>query len=241
MMCQQGEQMGNKMTNNIIITQESDNDVKTKIKKYLYDTQFTRKVSLLEFLTLKSNLIKILGAVFLIYEFELQGYFIQIFMAVAALIMYSYKRTYHKYDFKISQAANTSLYYYYYKIMLAYWKSRKDVAMNKSILAGFFFGLWDKKKKKPQNLTTSKTKQANTKQKEANVATEKTNTEPKEANIVAEKTSTEPKETNTVTEKTSTELKETNVITEKPAIKKVEKVSLGESIKNLIFSKKKGQ
>ena len=233
MMCQQGEQMGNKMTNNIIITQESDNDVKTKIKKYLYDTQFTRKVSLLEFLTLKSNLIKILGAVFLIYEFELQGYFIQIFMAVAALIMYSYKRTHHKYDFKISQAANTSLYYYYYRIMLAYWKSRKDVAMNKSILAGFFFGVWDKKKKKSQNLTTSKTKQANIKQKEANVATEK-NTEQKEISI-------EPKETNVVLEKTSTKPKETNVVTEKPIIKKAEKVSLSESIKNLIFSKKKGQ
>ena len=234
MMCQQGEQMGNKMTNNIIITQESDNDVKTKIKKYLYDTQFTRKVSLLEFLTLKSNLIKILGAVFLIYEFELQGYFIQIFMAVTALIMYSYKRTHHKYDFKISQAANTSLYYYYYRIMLAYWKSRKDIAMNKSILAGFFFGVWDKKKKKPQNLATSKTKQANIKQKEANVATEKTNTEQKETNI-------EPKEKNVVIETTSTEQKETNVVIGKPAIKKVEKAKLGESIKNFIFSKKKGQ
>ena len=240
MMCQQGEQMGSKMTNNIIITQESDNDAKTKIKKYLYDTQFTRKVSLLEFLTLKSNLIKILGAVFLIYEFELQGYFIQIFMAVAALIMYSYKRTHHKYDFKISQAANTSLYYYYYRIMLAYWKSRKDVAMNKSLLAGFFFGLWDKKKKKPQNLTTSKTKQANTKQKEANVAIE-ASTETKETNVVLEKINTETKEINAVVEKTSTELKETNVVTEKPAIKKAEKVSLSESIKNLIFSKKKGQ
>ena len=230
--------MGNKMTNNIIITQESDNDVKTKIKKYLYDTQFTRKVSLLEFLTLKSNLIKILGAVFLIYEFELQGYFIQIFMAVAALIMYSYKRTHHKYDFKISQAANTSLYYYYYKIMLAYWKSRKDVAMNKSILAGFFFGVWDKKKKKPQNLTTSKTKQANIKQKEANVATEK-NTKQKETNAVVEKISTEPKEANIVAEKTSTELKETNVVTEKPVIKKAEKTKLGESIKNFFSLKRK--
>ena len=49
--------MGNKMTNNIIITQESDNDVKTKIKKYLYDIQFTRKVFFLEFLILKSILI----------------------------------------------------------------------------------------------------------------------------------------------------------------------------------------
>ena len=232
--------MSNKMANNIIITQESDNDVKTKIKKYLYDTQFTRKVSLLEFLTLKSNLIKIFGAVFLIYEFELQGYFIQIFMAVAALIMYSYKRTHHKYDFKISQAANTSLYYYYYRIMLAYWKSRKDVAMNKSLLAGFFFGVWDKKKKKPQNLTTSKTKQANIKQKEANVATEK-NTEQKETNAVVEKISTEPKEANIVAEKTSTELKETNVVTEKPVIKKAEKTKLGESIKNFFLTKKKGQ
>ena len=164
---------------------------------------------------------------FLIYEFELQGYFIQIFMAVTALIMYSYKRTHHKYDFKISQAANTSLYYYYYRIMLAYWKSRKDIAMNKSILAGFFFGVWDKKKKKPQNLTTSKTKQANTKQKEPNATIEKTSTEQKEANIVAEKTSTEPKEA--------------NVVAGKPAIKKVEKAKLGESIKNFIFSKKKGQ
>ena len=98
----------------------------------------------------------------------------------APLIMYSYKRTHHKYDFKISQAANTSLYYYYYRIMLAYWKSRRDVAMNKSILAGFFFGVWDKKKKKPQNLTTSKTAQANTKQKETNATIEKTSIEQKE-------------------------------------------------------------
>ena len=115
--------MKNKSINKEVFSNEEE--YLKKIKKFLYDTQVTRKVSLWHFLFLKTNMIIIAFAVYLIDKYG-EDALLYVCMPIMLYIMWAYKKTKFYFTFKITKAASGTFFSFMGNVVRRIYSQRRN-------------------------------------------------------------------------------------------------------------------